>query len=112
MEFYLFLAFIFLYFLMSFFVKKNVLHKMWTSAFVISFAITAAVIGVMRVSTYGGAMSWGEFNSFYMLYLFGSMSVVLGIVNLWMYRSSIYKAFTKKEVCEVEVVIDDKLNDI
>ena len=41
MELYLFIGFVVLYILMSFFVNKNVQHKVWTMAFVVCFIVTA-----------------------------------------------------------------------
>ncbi len=36
-------------------------------------------------------MSASQLNWYYMLYLFGSMSVVLGAINLWMYRKPMWQ---------------------
>lgn len=38
-------------------------------------------------------MSANELNWYYLLYLFGSMSVVLGVINLWMYRKAVFRVF-------------------
>ena len=93
MELYLFLAFILLYILMSFFVQKNVLRKIWTLAFVVAFVVTAVAIGFLRVNNQDVMMNANELNWYYMLYLFGSMSVVLGAINLWMYRKPLFGIF-------------------
>lgn len=93
MELYLFLAFLILYILMSFFVRKPIQNKIWTSAFVISFIITAVAIAFLRVNNQDVMMNANELNWYYLLYLFGSMSVVLGVINLWMYRKPIYEIF-------------------
>lgn len=93
MELYLFLAFILLYILMSFFVKKNVQNKIWTLAFVASFVITAVAIAFLRVNNQDVMMNANELNWYYLLYLFGSMSVVLGVINLWMYRGPLFRIF-------------------
>ena len=93
MELYLFLAFILLYFLMSFFVQKNVQRKIWTLAFVVAFVVTAVAIGFLRMNNQDVMMNANELNWYYMLYLFGSMSVVLGAINLWMYRKPLLGIF-------------------
>lgn len=90
MELYLFLSFILLYLITSFFVKKNVQHKIWTIAFIIAFVVTSMSIGFLRVNQQDVMMSASQLNWYYMLYLFGSMSVVLGAINLWMYRGALW----------------------
>lgn len=72
-------------------VKKNVLHKIWTLAFIVAFAVTAISIAFIRVSGQDVMMSANELNWYYLLYLFGSLSVVLGVINLWMYRRSVWR---------------------
>lgn len=42
-------------------------------------------------------MSANELNWYYLLYLFGSLSVVLGIINVWMYRRSIWKIMSASD---------------
>ncbi len=106
MEIYLFLAFIILYILMAFFVSKNVQRKVWTLAFVVAFALTALSIGFLKVSSQDVMMSANELNWYYLLYLFGSMSVVLGVINLWMYRKQLFEIFFQNGTDDVED--DDK----
>ena len=93
MEMYLFLAFIMLYLLMSFFVSHNVMRKIWTSAFIAVFIITALAIAFLRVTNQDVMMNAGDLNWYYMLYLAGSMAVVLGVINLWLYRTPLYRIF-------------------
>ncbi len=93
MEMYLFLAFIMLYLLMSFFVSHNVMRKIWTSAFIAVFIITALAIAFLRVTNQDVMMNAGDLNWYYMLYLAGSMAVVLGAINLWLYRKPLYRIF-------------------
>ena len=42
-------------------------------------------------------MSANQLNWYYLLYLFGSMSVVLGLINIWMYRKPIWSVFFNKD---------------
>lgn len=107
MELYLFLSFILLYFITSFFVKKNVQHKIWTFAFIIAFIVTSMSIGFLRVNQQDVMMSASQLNWYYMLYLFGSMAVVLGAINLWMYRTAIWHTlFSNGEDDEEESYAD------
>lgn len=93
MELYLFLALILMYILMNFFVKTNVQRKIWTMAFIIAFIITALSIAFIHVSNQDVMMSANQLNWYYLLYLFGSLSVVLGVINLWIYRRGIINVF-------------------
>lgn len=90
MELYLLMAFVMVYLLTALFVKKNVQRKIWTLAFVLSFSVTAISIAFLKMNNQDVMMSANELNWYYLLYLFGSMSVVLGIINLWMYRKPLF----------------------
>lgn len=90
MELYLLLAFVMIYIITSFFVKTNVQNKIWTLAFITSFVITSVAIGFLRVNNQDVMMAANDLNWYYLLYLFGSMSVVLGVINLWMYRRALW----------------------
>lgn len=96
MELYLFLALFLLYVLMAIFVQKNVQRKIWTLAFVVSFIITAVSIGFLHVNNQDVMMSADQLNWYYLLYLFGSLSVVIGVINLWMYRHGLIEIFTSE----------------
>ena len=93
MELYLFLALFLVYVLTAFIVKTRVLNRVWTLAFIVCFVITAVSIAFIRVSSQDVMMSANELNWYYLLYLFGSMSVVLGVINLWMYRKAVFRVF-------------------
>lgn len=97
MELYLFLALLLIYILTAFMVKKVILHKIWTLALFWAFVVTAVSIAFIRVSGQDVMMSANELNWYYLLYLFGSLSVVLGIINVWMYRRSIWKIMSASD---------------
>ena len=97
MELYLFLALLLIYILTAFMVKKFILHKICTLAFILAFVVTAVSIAFIRVSGQDVMMSANELNWYYLLYLFGSLSVVLGIINVWMYRRSIWKIMSASD---------------
>ena len=97
MEVYLFLALIMVYLLTVFTVRKVIVNKIWTLAFIVAFLITAVAIAFIRVSGQDVMMSANELNWYYLLYLFGSLSVVLGIINLWMYRKGVWKILSASD---------------
>ncbi len=102
MELYLFLAMFLVYVVTAFLVKKNVLYKIWTLAFIATFVVTAVSIAFLRVNNQDVMMSANELNWYYLLYLFGSMSVVLGIINIWMYRRPIFRVLFENSEDEDE----------
>ena len=91
MELYLLIALIFIYLITAAMVNKNVVHRIWTLAFIAAFVVTAIAIGFLRVTNQDVMMSADNLNWYYLLYIFGSMSVVLGVINLWMYRKPLWQ---------------------
>lgn len=91
MELYLLIALIFIYLITAAMVNKNVVHRIWTLAFIAAFVVTAIAIGFLRVTNQDVMMSADNLNWYYLLYIFGSMSVVLGVINLWMYRHPLWQ---------------------
>lgn len=86
MELYLFFSFLLFYLITAFLLKPKMREKIWTIAFIISFIITSISIGFLRVSQQNVMMDANQLNWYYFLYLFGMISVVLGVFNLWIYR--------------------------
>ena len=97
MELYLFFGLILIYLITSFVLPKHHLQKVWTSAFFVCFIVTAVAIGLIKVSGQDVMMSASELNWYYLLYLFGSLSVVLGFINLWLYRHGVWQIFFTKK---------------
>lgn len=91
MELYLLIALIFIYLITAAMVNKNVVHRIWTLAFIAAFVVTTIAIGFLRVTNQDVMMSADNLNWYYLLYIFGSMSVVLGVINLWMYRRPLWQ---------------------
>ena len=81
-------------------VNKNVVHRIWTLAFIAAFAVTAVAIGFLRITNQDVMMSADNLNWYYLLYIFGSMSVVLGVINLWMYRKYLWQILHNDDVEE------------
>lgn len=93
METYLFIALIFIYLLTVFLLPAYIQRRIWTLAYIISFSITAIAIGFIKVYASETLMKVGELNWYYILYVFGSISIILGILNLWIYKKSLYHLF-------------------
>ena len=73
------------------------MHRIWTLAFIAAFVVTAIAIGFLRVTNQDVMMSADNLNWYYLLYIFGSMSVVLGVINLWMYRKPLLQILRDDE---------------
>ena len=89
MELYLFFAFLLLYILTSYMLPLRQQRKIWTLSFIISFIITSAAIGFVRLSRQDVMLDANQLNWYYVLFLFGMISVAFGIFNLWMYRDAL-----------------------
>ena len=96
METYLFIALIFIYILTAVFLPQRLLKRLWTSAYIISFILTATAIMYVKIYADETLMKVGELNWYYLLYVFGSVSIVLGVIVLWLYKHGIIELFKKK----------------
>lgn len=96
MELYLFFSFLFLFVITSFLLSKNLQRKIWTLAFIFSFFVTSIALGFVRLSRQDVMMTANQLNWFYILFLFGMVSIVLGLFNLWMYRKPLWKIIFSK----------------
>lgn len=96
MEIFLFIALIFIYMLMAFTVPDLINKRVWIAAFSASFLITAFSIFFINHDKQTVLLEQSEINWYFFLYLFGAMSVMLGLINLWIYRKALYEMFTKK----------------
>jgi len=90
MELYLLIALIFIYALTSVLVKTDIMRRIWTMAYIAAFAVTTIAIAFLRVSRQDVMMTADSMNWYYVLYIFGTMSAVLGIINIWMYRKPLW----------------------
>ncbi len=91
MEIYLFVAFLLFYLITAFLLKDNVRKKIWMLAFIFSFLATTVSIGFVKLSQEDVMMKVGQMNWYYFLYLFGMISAVFGVFNLWIYRREMWK---------------------
>lgn len=102
METYLFIALIFVYILTSFFLPKHIQKRIWTVAYIVAFVITAVAIFFIKAYAQETLMRVGELNWYYILYVFGSISIILGVINLWMYKRGLIDLFSTDDDTEDE----------
>ena len=74
MEIYLFIALVFMYILTVMMLPKRAQKKIWTSAYIVSFAITCVAIFFIRSYAKDMLMQAGELNWYYILYVFGAIA--------------------------------------
>ena len=99
MEVYLFFSFLLFYLITAFLLKERTKQKIWMIAFIVSFAVTSLAIGFVKISQQDVMMNVGQLNWYYFLYLFGMISVVLAVFNLWIYRKQLWvMLFGKNDV--------------
>ena len=96
-ELYLIIAFFIIYLITAIALNTANVRKIWTLAFILSFALTAGAIFMIRGHTQNVMLSTNEFNWYYFVYLFGIISVALGILNLWIYHTPLWHIIFNKE---------------
>ena len=97
MEIYLLIALAFIYFLTFILLPEKTQRRIWTIAYIVSFVITSIAIGYIKIYADETLMKVGELNWYYILYLFGSISIILGVINLWMYKRGLIELFQSSE---------------
>lgn len=97
METYLFIALIFIYALTAFLLPKPICKRIWTVAYILACLITATAIVFIKLYADDTLMRVGELNWYYVLYVFGSLSIVLGLINLWMYKKGLIALFSQPD---------------
>ena len=97
MEVFLFIALVFIYILKAFAVPDLIVKRVWLLGFVAAFALTAISIMFISTGKQTVLMQESEMNWYYFLYLFGSMAVILGLINLWIYRKGVLNLFTRTD---------------
>ena len=96
MELYMFFAFL-LFYIITVIMLDDVLRKrIWMIAFILSFVATSVAIGFIKAGKQDVMMNVEELNWYYFLYLFGMISVVMGVFNLWIYRRELWSIMTKE----------------
>ena len=100
MEVFLAVALIFIYLLTAFLIPDLMVKRVWFLAFSLAFILTAISIVFINAGKQTVLMQESEINWYYILYLFGSMSVILGFINLWIYRKAVVKIFSATDTDE------------
>lgn len=103
METYLFIALIFIYLITAAFLPHNIARRIWTLSYIISFIITLISIAYIKLYADETLMRAGELNWYYVLYVFGSISFILGLINLWIYRKGIKEIFATPNQSDEDV---------
>lgn len=97
MEIYLFAAMVLVYIITSLVVQKSTMQKLWLLAFIAAFAVTAVALSFLRFTNQDVMMNAAELGWYYILYLFASIMVVLGIINLWMFRRPLWNILAGRD---------------
>lgn len=98
MEIYLLITLVLVYILTIFLIKKHSRQRLWLAAFIIAFIITGIALSFLRFTNQDIMMNAAELSWYYILYLFASIMVALGIINLWVFRHSIWNVlFSNKD---------------
>ena len=63
---------------------------LFTLAFIAAFAVTSVALSFLRFTNQDVMMNAAELGWYYILYLFASIMVVLGVINLWMFRRPLW----------------------
>ena len=100
MEIYLFIALAFIYILTVFILPKRTQRQIRTLAYITSFVITSIAIYYIKIYADETLMKVGELNWYYLLYVFGSLSIILGLINLWIYKSEVIGLFRRQKETE------------
>lgn len=93
MELYLIIALFFIYLITTFTGSEILVKKIWTTAFIAAFSVACAALLFLRVSKQDVMLSADTFNWYYVLYIAGSLALVLGMINLWIYRLPLWHLF-------------------
>lgn len=90
MEIYLLVTLVLVYVLTVFMIKKHSRQRLWLIAFMIAFVITGVALSFLRFTNQDIMMNAAELSWYYILYLFASIMIALGVINLWVFRHSIW----------------------
>ena len=97
METYLFITLAFIYLLSIIFMPQYMQRRIWTVAYITAFGITCVAIYYIKDYATDTLMKVGEINWYYILYVFGSISIILGVINIWMYRHELLGLFLESD---------------
>jgi Na+-driven multidrug efflux pump len=95
MELYMFFAFLLFYIITVVMLDDTSRKRIWMIAFILSFVATSVAIGFIKGGKQDVMMNVEELNWYYFLYLFGMISVVMGLFNLWIYRKELWQMMSE-----------------
>lgn len=90
MEIYVLAALVFIYAISAAVGNSVTVRKIWTFAFIGAGFLSAFALFTLRVKHQDVMMTADNFNWYFFLYVFGALAFALGIINLWMYRKSLW----------------------
>ncbi len=90
MELYIITALLVVYIITVLSVSKFHRRKIWTLAFITAFTLTSIAIFFIRGDSQDVMLTTNQFNWYYFVYLFGMVSIALGLLNLWIYREPLW----------------------
>ena len=93
----MFFAFLLFYIITAVMLDDVLRKRIWMIAFILSFVATSIAIGFIKGSNQDVMMNVEELNWYYFLYLFGMISVVMGVFNIWIYRKELWNIMTENE---------------
>ncbi len=91
MEIYVLTALILVYVITALLVDSLLLRRIWTLAFIGASLLTAISLACLRFYHQEVLLNAGNINWYYMIYLFGSIAAVVGLINLWIYRKPLWQ---------------------
>ena len=97
MELYMFFAFLLFYIITAVILDDVLRKRIWMIAFILSFMATSVAIGFIKGGKQDVMMNVEELNWYYFLYLFGMISVFMGVFNLWIYRKELWKMMSEND---------------
>ena len=101
MELYLLVGLLFVYIVMSFIVDKAVMRRVWLLSYILAFVLTGISIEFLRANHQDALMSVNQMNWYFVLYVFGYISMALGMLNLWIYRKEVYEIIFHKSETDI-----------
>lgn len=102
MEFYLIVTLFFIYLITAALSDKTMVRRIWTAAYIIAFLSASASLLLLRITRQDVMMQADTFNWYYVLYISGSLALVLGLVNAWMYRKALWHLFAPTDDTDKE----------
>ena len=102
MELYLLMVMVVLYVITMVILDKRQRSKIWLFAFIAAFAVTAMALSFWRFTNREVMMNVVAVSWYYILYLSISLLIVLGVINLWIFKRQLWDVLTEDSDDESE----------